>query len=59
MKGEEKMEWLKKILLDFFYEIDQDGMHSDEELEHYADRCVEQIERTLSARRDFKGKEKE
>ena len=51
------MEWMKKILIAFFSEIDQEGVHTDDELDHYADRCVEQIERTLRARHDFKGKE--
>lgn len=51
------MTWLKEILLSFFYEIDDIGNHSDEEIEHYADRCIEQIERTLKARIDFRDKE--
>ena len=51
------MTWLKEILLSFFCEIDDAGAHSDDELEHYANRCMEQIEFALKARIDFRDKE--
>lgn len=51
------MSWLKEILLSFFYEIDDIGNHSDEEIEHYADRCIEQIGEAVKNRLDLEKEE--
>lgn len=45
---------IKKLLLHYFKEVTSDKDHSDENLESYADHFCDNIDRLVSARRDFK-----
>ena len=52
------MKWMKHIIMHYFIELNNEGPVDDEDLEFRADNLVADIERTLSARMDFKpGKE--
>lgn len=48
------MEWLKQIIVHYFKELNNEAPVADDDLEYRADRMVEDIQRTLSARKDFK-----
>lgn len=45
---------IKELALKYFKEIALSGIRDDEDLECFADNFVHDIERTLSARNDFK-----
>ena len=56
------MEWLKKIIVHYMTEIVHDIRHGNgsdySDIEYRADRMIEEIQRTLSARLDFKEEKK-
>ena len=49
------MEWLKKLALKYFKEVAVNPQNKDsEEIEAMADSFVKEVERTISARKDFR-----
>lgn len=57
------MEWLKKIIVHYLVDIVDDERNNIckidyEDIEYRADRMIEEIQRTLSARLDFKEEKK-
>lgn len=48
------MEWLKRIIVSYFKELNNEAPVSEDDLEYRADRLVDDIQRTLGARKDFK-----
>lgn len=57
------MEWLKKIIVHYLVDIVDDERNNIckidyEDIDYRADRMIEEIQRTLSARLDFKEEKK-
>ncbi len=49
------MEWLKKLALKYFKEVAVNPLKQhDDEIEVMADNFVAEVERTISARKDFR-----
>lgn len=48
------MKWMKHIIMHYFIELNNDAPVSDDDLEYRADKLVDDIKRTWSARMDFK-----
>ena len=54
------MEWLKKMAAKYFRDVANNPLkHHDDEIEAMADNFVKDVERTLSARGDFRHGDKQ
>lgn len=52
------MNWMKNTIMHYMKELNTEAPINDEDLEYRVDKLIKDLERTMSARRDFKpGKE--